>query len=68
MKGFHYLMHLAHIINVLTVVSEGLSECVKKSGVRGFIRKLWLVFSGSILDIEKLHKLIPERYQIRLAI
>ncbi len=68
MKGFHYLMHLAHIINVLTLSSEGLAKRVKEKGVRSFIRTQWLVFSGTILDIEKLKNLIPERYQIRLAI
>jgi len=37
MKGYHYLMHLGHALNVLARYSEALAEVVVLKGVRGFI-------------------------------
>jgi len=40
MKGYHYLMCLGHLINILTMYSECLSKVVQELGVRGFIRRI----------------------------
>jgi hypothetical protein len=68
MKGYHYLMHLGHIINVLTLYSSGVIGRVKKRGARRTIKLIWLVFNGSILDIEWLKERVMIKYQIRLAV
>jgi len=68
MKGFHYLMHLGHIINVLTLYSNAMIGNVKEKGVRGTVKLLWRIFSGCLLDFELLKSIIDVRYQIRLAI
>ena len=68
MKGYHYLMHLGHIINVLTLYSTGLIGRVKEKGARRTIKLIWLAFKGSKLDIGRLKTMIQGKYQIRLAI
>ena len=68
MKGYHYLMHLGHIINVLTLYSTGLIGRLKEKGARRTIKLIWLAFKGSELDIGRLKTLIQGKYQIRLAI
>jgi len=37
MKGFHYLMQLGHLLNVLAQYSERLARIVKDTGIRGLI-------------------------------
>jgi hypothetical protein len=37
MKGYHYLMHLAHLMNELVQLSVDLLMLVKENGIRGFI-------------------------------
>lgn len=68
MKGFHYLMHLGHIINVLTLYSAALITKVREKGARGTVKLLWKIFSGSVLDFYRLNSAIQERYQVRLAV
>lgn len=68
MKGYHYLMHLGHIINTLTLYSTEMIKRVKKNGVRRTIKLIFLAFKGCILDIEKIKEKIDVKYQIRLAI
>ena len=68
MKGYHYLMHLGHIINVLTLYSTGLIGKVKEKGARRTIKLIWLVFKGYVLDTERLKMTIQGKYQIRLAV
>ena len=41
MMGFHYLMKLAHFINVLLTHNENLIEYVVLEGYKGLIKKLW---------------------------
>lgn len=68
MKGFHYLMHLGHILNVLTLYSSGLIGKVKEKGARGTVELIWLTFKGGILDVERLKMMIQRKYQIRMAV
>ena len=55
MKGYHYLMHLAHLINVLAEYSESLAVYIKENGIRNLIRFILNTISGPWLqgDIEK---------------
>ena len=68
MKAFHYLMHIGHIINILTVHFKELREFVREKGVRGTIEFLYMVFSGCILEHEKLKEKVEARYQYRFEI
>ena len=38
MKGYHYLMQLAHVFNVMAKCSKTVVESIKELGMRGFIR------------------------------
>ena len=68
MKGYHYLMHIAHLINVLLLNSKEIIGRVKKKGVRRFIEYLWGIFDGGILDVARIKKSLEQRYQFRLDI
>ena len=68
MKGYHYLMHLGHIINVMTLYSTGLIGKVKEKGARRTVKLIWLVFKGYVLDTERIKMMIQGKYQIRLAV
>ena len=55
MKGYHYLMRLAHLINVLAEYSESLVSYIKGKGIRNIILFIRNTLSGPWLqgDIEK---------------
>jgi hypothetical protein len=46
MKGYHYLMRLGHLINVLAQYSERLVKIIRELGVRGFIRFIRETIAG----------------------
>lgn len=50
MKGYHYLMRLGHLFNVLSQYSEALVERIKEMGMRGFIRFIRETLSGPWFD------------------
>ena len=67
MKGYHYLMHMGHLINELVQHSIDLVEQVKEFGIRGFIRLLRETISGPWLNHERIGMLVSkERHQLRL--
>ena len=68
MKGYHYLMHLGHIMNILTLYSTDIIERVKNIGARRVIKLIWETFDGNILDVKRLKMEIQGKYQIRLAV
>jgi hypothetical protein len=37
MKGYHYLIQLAHVFNVMAQYSKIVTENIKELGMRGFI-------------------------------
>lgn len=66
MKGYHYLMRLAHFMNELMVNSVNLLEKVKENGVRGLIKFVKETLSSPWLLQERISKFIKCRKQIRL--
>ena len=68
MQGFHYLMHLAHIINNLTLFSTKLKIKIKLHGVRRTIELIFLVFKAIPLDFEKLKFITTQKYYLKLDI
>lgn len=65
-KGFHFLMRLAHLLNVLTQFSTALIKTVKNLGVRGFIDFLRSTMAGPWLDSEKVRPRLEAPFQLRL--
>jgi hypothetical protein len=68
MKGYHYLMHLAHLLNELAQNSVELVEQVQEVGIRGFIRLLRDTISGPWLNKERIELLCKKRHQLRLSV
>lgn len=53
MKGYHYLMRIGHLLNVLVLGAVQLSKIVSTLGARGFIRFVRQTLSGPWLDAEQ---------------
>ena len=66
MKGYHYLMRLGHLINILSHNSERLVKMVRELGVRGFIRFVRDTISGPWLDPLWVQKRLAAPFQLRL--
>jgi hypothetical protein len=65
MKGFHVLMRIGHLINVLAQYSNLLrSLCIKK-GLRAFIKFMDETFRSVRLNLEWIRKALEENYQVR---
>ncbi|MEW5898903.1 MAG: transposase family protein [Bacillota bacterium] len=68
LKGWHALMRLAHLINILTLHTVALWEMVQTFGMRGTLRFLWQTFTGNWLDLSRLRRLCNKPAQLRLVI
>lgn len=67
MKGFHYLMRLAHLFNVLAHLSLRLAGKVAAMGVRGLIRFVRETIAAPWLDAQQLKLFIAQTHQLRLV-
>ena len=67
MKGFHILMRIGHLINVLAQYSELLKHLWDKKGDRAFIKFLDETLRFIKLDIELIKESLSKRYQIRFV-
>jgi hypothetical protein len=67
MKGYHYLMRIAHILNVVARYSERLAKIIKNTGIRGLIRFIRNTVANPWLDIAWLKKRLAEPFQLRLV-
>ena len=66
MKGYHYLMRLGHMFNILAQYSERLVKVVRNLGVKGFIRFVRETISGPWLDAKKVQERLNAPFQLRL--
>jgi hypothetical protein len=66
MKGYHYLMHIGHMLNVLAHYSEALVEKVRQLGVRAFIRYIRETFLNPWFESERLKARLKPKPQLRL--
>ena len=66
MKGFHFLMRMGHLLNVLAQYSAALIKTVQKLGVRGFIGFLRSTMAGPWLVAEKVRHRLEAPFQLRL--
>jgi len=66
MKGYHYLMHLGHLFNILARYSQRLQEQMRTYGVRGFFEFLRETVAGPWLNPEALRARFARPCQLRL--
>jgi hypothetical protein len=66
MKGYHYLMRLGHLINVLALYSERLAKTVRELGVVSFIRFVRTTISGPWLNPIWVRRRLAAPFQLRL--
>lgn len=66
MKGYHYLMRLAHVFNTLTRFSCALAGSFRELGVRGFIAFVYNTLTGPWLIPEEVEARISRPFQLRL--
>ena len=67
MKGYHYLMRIAHLLNVLAQYSSQLVRLVEELGARGLIQFIRQTLSGPWIDAERVRKALAQRRQLRLS-
>lgn len=66
MKGYHYLMRIAHALKVLAQFSESLFKIIREKGVRGFIDFVRETIMASLLDQDKIAERLSGKIQLRL--
>lgn len=67
MRGYHYLMHIARMLNEMALHSLYLTEHVKTVGVQSFIKKFHEAMTYRELDTERLRRLTEFPGQLRLV-
>ena len=65
-KGYHYLMRLAHLINTLAHYSKELNKLFKEFGVRGAIRFIRETIANPWLDEQWVKQRLSEPYRLQL--
>lgn len=66
MRGYHYLMRLGHMINVLVQYSERLVKMFNTLGIRGFIRFVRQTIGAPWLDPVWVEERLARPFQLRL--
>ena len=66
MRGFHYLMRMGHLFNVLAQYSTALIKTVQKLGVHGFIDFVRSTMAGRWLDAQHVRQRLEANFQLRL--
>lgn len=67
MEGYHYLMKIGRLLNVLAANSELLNDQVKVLGIRGFFQKLWIICNSTFLDSDRIQNAAANLKQWRLV-
>ena len=65
MRGYHFLMRLGHLINVLAQKTAALAAMARRHGLRGLIRFIRETCKGPWLDAERIRRLLGESHQLR---
>ena len=66
MRGYHYLMRIGHLINVLVWYSSALSRAVRSLGIRGMLEFIWTTLVGPWFDAEAVQANRHRPWQLRL--
>lgn len=67
MRGYHYLMHIARMLNEIALHSIYLTKHVKAVGIRSFIKKFRSAMTDRELDTKRLRRLTESPGQLRLV-
>jgi len=67
MKGYHYLMRLGHMFNVLAQHASTLVKVVKELGIRGFIHFVIETIAGPWLNAQVVRERVEAPFQLRLC-
>jgi len=67
MKGFHYLMRMAHMLNAIALCTKAVAQQVKRIGVQSFLRLVRESCANCWLSLEWIQKFIRLPYQLRLV-
>ena len=54
MRGYHYLMRIAHLLNTLARFSSALAAVFRELGVQAFIRFVRTTCTGPWLDLAEI--------------
>ena len=68
MRGYHYLMRIGHLLNVLAAFSVKLVTVFKEKGPQGFIEFVRTTLSGLWLDSMEVQRLFSRPFQLRLVL
>jgi hypothetical protein len=66
MRGYHYLMRIGHLLNLLASLLSTLVQTFKERGAQGFIRWVRSTLSGRWLDPAELPARLTAPFQLRL--
>lgn len=66
MRGYHFLMRLGHLMNVLAQNTARLAKIARRRGLRGLIQFLCETCSGPWLNAERIRLLLDTPWQLRL--
>ena len=66
MKGYHYLMRIAHTFNILSRFSQALKDIFKTHGVRGFTAFVRSTLQSPWLDWSRVQELMQRPFQLKL--
>jgi hypothetical protein len=67
MKGFHYLMRMAHMLNAIALCTRAVAQQVKKIGVQSFLKLVRETCANRWLSLAWIKKFIQLPYQLRLV-
>lgn len=67
MRGYHYLMHIARMLNEMALHSINLIKHVRSVGIQAFIRVFYEAMVNRELDTERLRRLRATPGQLRLV-
>ncbi len=68
MRGYHYLMRIGHVLNVLAAFSAKLVATFKEKGPQGLIEFIRTTLSGLWLDSAQVQRLLGRPFQLRLVL
>jgi len=66
MRGYHYLMRIGHLLNVLASIASTLISAFKERGAQGFIAWVRGTLSGRWLEPARLQARLAAPFQLRL--
>lgn len=65
MKGYHYLMHIAHIVNELMFNTKFFNTEVRKKTMRGVINFFKTILRSAIIEKNSIMAILNRNWQIR---